>query len=155
MIYSVLIQPYENQLPYYDRCCNHVLCLSVIDIIFFIKYILRCSNTKWPPSKVTQYIKSTKNHDDIIKSPEDKRRYCVLELNNGMKIFLISDPLTDKSAVSMNVNIGMTRYTKLDFMSEDVFLSSLFPVIVSILNFDFLFFRKDCFACYFYIDYFQ
>ena len=44
--------------------------------------------------------------DDIIKSEEDKRLYRGLELNNGMKILLISDPTTDKSSASMDVNIG-------------------------------------------------
>ncbi|KAF7268841.1 hypothetical protein GWI33_018185 [Rhynchophorus ferrugineus] len=44
--------------------------------------------------------------DNITKSEEDKRLYRGLELINGMKILLVSDPLTDKSAAAMDVNVG-------------------------------------------------
>ncbi|XP_078482329.1 insulin-degrading enzyme [Ciona intestinalis] len=45
-------------------------------------------------------------HDGIVKSDSDKREYRGLQLNNGLKIMLISDPKTDKSAASMDVNVG-------------------------------------------------
>ncbi|EFO20407.1 insulin-degrading enzyme [Loa loa] len=45
-------------------------------------------------------------YDTIIKSKEDKREYRGLELKNGLRILLISDPKTDKSAASMDVNVG-------------------------------------------------
>jgi len=44
--------------------------------------------------------------DDIVKSQEDKRCYRGLELENGMKVLLISDPSTDKAAAAMDVHIG-------------------------------------------------
>lgn len=44
--------------------------------------------------------------NDIVKSPEDKREYRGLLLDNGLKIILISDPTTDESAAAMNVNVG-------------------------------------------------
>ena len=44
--------------------------------------------------------------DSIIKSPEDARLYRGLELKNGMKLLLISDETTDKSAASLDVHIG-------------------------------------------------
>lgn len=44
--------------------------------------------------------------DDIIKSEEDKRQYRGVELTNRMKILLVSDPNTDKSAAAMDVNVG-------------------------------------------------
>lgn len=44
--------------------------------------------------------------NDIAKSPEDKREYRGLLLKNGLKILLISDPTTDQSAASMDVNVG-------------------------------------------------
>ena len=44
--------------------------------------------------------------DDITKSASDKREYKGVELNNGMKILLISDPTTDKSSAAMDVNAG-------------------------------------------------
>jgi insulysin len=36
----------------------------------------------------------------------DKRIYQGLELNNGMKLLLISDPETDKASAAMDINIG-------------------------------------------------
>ena len=44
--------------------------------------------------------------DDIPKSPNDRRDYRALELENGLKVLLISDPETDKAAASMDVNAG-------------------------------------------------
>ncbi|KAL6254451.1 hypothetical protein P5V15_014499 [Pogonomyrmex californicus] len=47
-----------------------------------------------------------KRYDDIIKSQNDDRLYRGLLLANKMKVLLISDPITDKSAVAMDVNVG-------------------------------------------------
>ncbi|XP_069812626.1 insulin-degrading enzyme isoform X2 [Dendropsophus ebraccatus] len=44
--------------------------------------------------------------NDIIKSPEDKREYRGVELVNGIKAMLISDPTTDKSSAALDVYIG-------------------------------------------------
>lgn len=44
--------------------------------------------------------------DNIIKSEEDKRSYRGLILSNQMKVLLVSDPNTDKSAAAMDVNVG-------------------------------------------------
>ncbi|KFD65259.1 hypothetical protein M514_00656 [Trichuris suis] len=48
----------------------------------------------------------TRRSDSIIKSPEDKRLYRGLELSNGMKVMLVSDPTTEKAAASLDLNIG-------------------------------------------------
>ena len=45
--------------------------------------------------------------ENITKSAEDKRLYRGLELNNGLRVILVSDPTTDQSAASLSVNIGM------------------------------------------------
>uniref|UniRef100_A0A0R3RZQ2 Insulin-degrading enzyme n=1 Tax=Elaeophora elaphi TaxID=1147741 RepID=A0A0R3RZQ2_9BILA len=45
-------------------------------------------------------------YDNIIKSTEDQREYRGLELTNGLRVLLISDPKTDKSAASLDVNVG-------------------------------------------------
>ncbi|KAK0157498.1 hypothetical protein PV328_011239 [Microctonus aethiopoides] len=45
-------------------------------------------------------------YDSIKKSPNDKRLYRGLILNNELKVLLISDPTTDKSAAALNVQIG-------------------------------------------------
>lgn len=44
--------------------------------------------------------------DEIVKSANDKRCYRGLELTNGLRVLLVSDPETDKSAASLTVNIG-------------------------------------------------
>lgn len=44
--------------------------------------------------------------NEIIRSAEDKRLYRCLELQNDMKVLLISDSTTDKSAASLDVNVG-------------------------------------------------
>jgi Secreted/periplasmic Zn-dependent peptidases, insulinase-like len=44
--------------------------------------------------------------NDIIKSAEDKRLYRCLELQNDMKVLLISDSSTDKSAASLDIKVG-------------------------------------------------
>ncbi len=46
-------------------------------------------------------------HENIIKSDNDKRNYRGLELDNEMKCLLINDPKTDRSAASVDVNIGI------------------------------------------------
>lgn len=47
-----------------------------------------------------------KVYNDIPKSPRDDRLYRGLELNNHMKVLVISDPVTDKAAAAMDVHIG-------------------------------------------------
>ncbi|WP_299734308.1 insulinase family protein [uncultured Endozoicomonas sp.] len=43
---------------------------------------------------------------DVIKSPADDRDYRYLTLDNGLKVLLISDADTDKSAAAVDVNVG-------------------------------------------------
>ncbi|KAL9983479.1 hypothetical protein ACROYT_G005659 [Oculina patagonica] len=47
-----------------------------------------------------------KVYNDIPKPLRDDRLYRGLELNNNMKVLVISDPLTDKSAAALDVHIG-------------------------------------------------
>lgn len=49
-------------------------------------------------------------YNDITKSAEDKRIYRGIELSNKMKILLVSDSTTDKSAAALDVKIGMISY---------------------------------------------
>jgi secreted Zn-dependent insulinase-like peptidase len=43
---------------------------------------------------------------EVLKSPNDNRSYEFLELENGLKVLLISDPETDKAAAALDVNVG-------------------------------------------------
>ncbi|XP_060063916.1 insulin-degrading enzyme-like [Ylistrum balloti] len=56
--------------------------------------------------KGLKFITRTLNHDKIIKSFQDKRQYRGLELTNGLKIMVISDPDTEKSSAAIDVHIG-------------------------------------------------
>ncbi|KAJ0170062.1 hypothetical protein K1T71_014668 [Dendrolimus kikuchii] len=51
-------------------------------------------------------------YDNIIKSQEDKREYRGLVLTNRLKVLLVSDPTTDKSAAAMDVNVGYLSDTE-------------------------------------------
>ena len=44
--------------------------------------------------------------NNVIKSDGDDRHYRALELGNGMRVFLVSDPDTEKSSAAMDVYIG-------------------------------------------------
>ncbi|XP_024886060.1 uncharacterized protein LOC112463752, partial [Temnothorax curvispinosus] len=55
-------------------------------------------------SNMSTHKRVEKRYDDIIKSQNDDRLYRGLVLANKMKVLLISDPTTDKSAVAMDVN---------------------------------------------------
>ncbi|XP_055592583.1 insulin-degrading enzyme [Uranotaenia lowii] len=44
--------------------------------------------------------------DNISKSQQDVRNYRGLKLANGLKVLLISDPTTDKSAAALSVEVG-------------------------------------------------
>uniref|UniRef100_A0A915L512 Peptidase M16 N-terminal domain-containing protein n=1 Tax=Romanomermis culicivorax TaxID=13658 RepID=A0A915L512_ROMCU len=57
-----------------------------------------------PNQSLSKYVK--RQIDDVVKSPEDKRLYRGYELANELLVLLISDPLTDKSAASLDVNVG-------------------------------------------------
>ena len=47
-----------------------------------------------------------KRFDNIVKSAEDNRSYRGLEMGNRLKVLLVSDPTTDKSAAALDINIG-------------------------------------------------
>ncbi|XP_069140604.1 insulin-degrading enzyme-like isoform X1 [Argopecten irradians] len=56
--------------------------------------------------KGMEFIRRTVGHEKIIKSLQDKRLYRGIELTNGLKIMLVSDPETDKSSAAMDVHVG-------------------------------------------------
>ncbi|MGR3913211.1 MAG: insulinase family protein, partial [Gammaproteobacteria bacterium] len=44
--------------------------------------------------------------DSPLKSPADRKHYRVLQLDNGLKVALVSDPAGDKAAASLDVHVG-------------------------------------------------
>ena len=49
---------------------------------------------------------------EIIKSPSDSRAYQALQLDNGLKVILVSDPDTDMAAAALSVNVGSSSNPK-------------------------------------------
>lgn len=49
------------------------------------------------------------NTISVIKSENDKRSYRYLILDNQLRVLLISDPVTEKSAAAMDVNVGANQ----------------------------------------------
>ena len=72
-------------------------------------YIVYTSDSAWRHDSYTRKMSSATIklvHNDIVKSAEDKRVYRGLDLVNGMKVLLVSDPTTEKSSAAMDVHIG-------------------------------------------------
>ncbi|XP_058795185.1 insulin-degrading enzyme isoform X2 [Phymastichus coffea] len=63
-------------------------------------------STDMVASAVKHQPKEPIRFNNIIKSYNDKRNYRGLILHNKLKVLLISDPTTDKSAASLDVNVG-------------------------------------------------
>lgn len=78
----------------------------------FLRYVhnknMDSTNCSLPSIKVTMSTDRSKllRINDITKSQQDNRDYRGLQLSNGLKVLLISDPSTDKSAAAMTVDIG-------------------------------------------------
>ncbi|XP_003701355.1 insulin degrading metalloproteinase isoform X2 [Megachile rotundata] len=66
----------------------------------------KSSDVKVSKTKMSLNNYVEKKYSDITKSANDKREYRGLVLTNKMKVLLISDPTTDKSAASLSVNTG-------------------------------------------------
>ena len=77
--------------------------------------------------------------DDIIKSPEDKRLYRALELNNGLKVLLVSDPTTDKSSAAMDIHIGTILHLYIPIYKWKLSLRSIYLWITHTLPLQFSF----------------
>lgn len=81
------------------KCVYKLLYNGVIVICFDVLYVTSSESSGSRSSDVTRY-------EDIIKPELDKRLYRGLCLENGLKIFLINDEDTDKSAASLTVGAG-------------------------------------------------
>ncbi|XP_014680687.1 PREDICTED: insulin-degrading enzyme-like [Priapulus caudatus] len=70
------------------------------------------TNTIGYRSTYTMAARERMRVNDVIKGAEDKRVYRGLELNNGLKVLLVSDEKTDKSAAAIDVHIGHMKDPK-------------------------------------------
>jgi secreted Zn-dependent insulinase-like peptidase len=65
--------------------------------------VLICSNSV---NVAAMEFFSGHSSSEIIKSDNDKRHYRYQELSNNLRVLLISDPETEKSAASLDVEVG-------------------------------------------------
>ena len=87
-----------------------------ITILFCVCVICCLCFSSCHPSSVSLHpiaaMSVAKQIDNIVKPDGDKRVYRAIELTNGMKVMVVSDPTTEKAAAAMDVNIG--RQHRLD-----------------------------------------
>ncbi|KAH9363197.1 hypothetical protein HPB48_017558 [Haemaphysalis longicornis] len=69
-------------------------------------FLARRGSTKAYTMPSIDVDQGVRTHDNIKQSDSDKNLYRGLELANGMKVLLISDPTTDKAAAALNVQVG-------------------------------------------------
>ncbi len=61
----------------------------------------------WSRGSSTEIATTTgRATEPVYRSPNDERQYRALTLENGLRVLLVSDPDTDKSAASLSVRVG-------------------------------------------------
>lgn len=113
-MYKVWVQPPAaavSSKDFLSVIMDYVHLFNVFFLSFKNSQISTINNLFFPSFQEKTYskmnnpaVKRIGNH--IIKSPEDKREYRGLELANGIKVLLVSDPTTDKSSAALDVHIG-------------------------------------------------
>ncbi|PAV67315.1 hypothetical protein WR25_15196 [Diploscapter pachys] len=100
--------------------------------------LIRSSALRFSTSPAMEFNSNmiAKRFDSILKSQEDSREYRGLELSNELRVLLVSDPTTDKSAVAMDVNVehmlflGTAKYPEEDeyfkFIASNAGMSNAF-----------------------------
>ncbi|AZZ91125.1 peptidase M16 [Hahella sp. KA22] len=69
-------------------------------LILVFSFISACSVLNKSPNTMPSV------NNNIAKSPNDKRLYRAVTLDNGLQALLISDPETDKAAAAIDVDVG-------------------------------------------------
>ena len=77
-------------------------------------------------------VAESKKYFEVTKSENDPRKYRFLELANRIKILLISDDLADKSAASVDVNIGI-YFVRISFYFMFQFVYIMAPLFYYII----------------------
>lgn len=68
--------------------------------------VLNSSNAPLPSIAISMDCSNIERINNIGKSQQDNRDYRGLKLGNGLKVLLVSDPVTDKSAAALTVDVG-------------------------------------------------
>lgn len=67
---------------------------------------LRGETREEPPTTPVEKVEPQTRFDNILKSQQDSKSYRGLLLENGLKVLLISDPTSAKSAACMCIEVG-------------------------------------------------
>lgn len=67
---------------------------------------LNSSSATLPSIEISMDSGNIVRFNNIGKSQQDNRDYRGLQLNNGLKVLLVSDSVTDKSAAALTVDVG-------------------------------------------------
>jgi len=85
------------------RCYDCIYCIHTNSFAFTIKM---AATSRVDPKSIIRH------EDQVVKSSEGSNKYKAFELANGLKILLISDKETDKSAASLDINVGaLSRFS--------------------------------------------
>lgn len=68
--------------------------------------VLNSSSVPVPSIKISMDGGNIVRINNIGKSQQDNRDYRGLKLTNGLKVLIVSDPVTDKSAAALTVDVG-------------------------------------------------
>lgn len=60
------------------------------------------------PSQMTS-VNEQSSSEQILISPNDQRAYRAITLDNQLEVLLVSDPVTEKSAASLSVGVGLLQ----------------------------------------------
>lgn len=81
---------------------NYTLIAALVAAALGVSTLSGCNTTESTAN--TQSVLA--NQETVVKSQNDQRQYRYVELDNGLKVILVSDSSADKSAASMDVHIG-------------------------------------------------
>lgn len=68
--------------------------------------VLNSTGATLPSIEILMDCGNIERFNNIGKSQQDNRDYRGLKLSNGLKVLLVSDPVTDKSAAALTVDVG-------------------------------------------------
>ncbi|TQV84909.1 insulinase family protein [Aliikangiella coralliicola] len=80
-------------------------------------------------SGITVAAKTKDSSQTVVVSPNDKRDYATINLENGITALLVSDPTVDKSAAALSVGVGllhdpMTQQGMAHYLEHMLFLGT-------------------------------
>ena len=85
---------------------NVTLIATLVAAALGVSTLSGCNTTESTANTQSVLANSLLANQTVVKSQNDQRLYRYVELDNGLKVILVSDSSADKSAASMDVHIG-------------------------------------------------